>query len=62
MNADFMTRQGVALTAQQWASVLTVLAEAPYKTVAHLIGEIQRQIMTAQQGGFSRGEDRAERT
>ncbi len=33
----------VTLEAQAWETVMRVLAEAPYRVVAPLIGEIQRQ-------------------
>jgi hypothetical protein len=33
----------VTLEAQAWEAVMRVLSEAPYRVVAPLIGEIQRQ-------------------
>ena len=33
----------VTLEAQAWETVMRVLSEAPYRVVAPLIGEIQRQ-------------------
>jgi hypothetical protein len=36
-------RLTVTLTAQEWNTLMTVMGEAPFKTVASLIGQIQSQ-------------------
>jgi hypothetical protein len=36
-------RLTVTLTAQEWNTLMTVMGEAPFKTVAPLIGQIQSQ-------------------
>lgn len=40
---DNNTMIEVVMTAQQWNAVLTYLAEGPYKLVAPLVNDIQRQ-------------------
>jgi hypothetical protein len=37
----------VTLEAQAWETVMRVLSEAPYRVVAPLIGEIQRQCVAS---------------
>jgi hypothetical protein len=43
-------RLDVNLEAQQWETVMRVLSEAPYRVVAPLIGEIQRQCVASGDG------------
>jgi hypothetical protein len=40
----------VTLEAQAWETVMRVLSEAPYRVVAPLIGEIQRQCVASSDG------------
>ncbi len=42
-------RMTVTLEAQQWEAAMRVLADGPYRIVAPLIAEIQRQCMAGQQ-------------